>query len=260
MDNVDQAMSRYAQGDTKAFDAVYDAIAPRLARYLRRRVPDQARREDILQQTFLQMHSARGSFVIGAEAMPWAFAIARRLVIDAGRAGQREARHIEPDDDRRVSQAALAAGAPTGEEELAAHEAGDRLARALTRLSEPQRAAFELVKTEGLSHAQAAAVLGTSVTGIKLRLHRVYVVLRGALENAPAARRSARAYSSSDEKPPFTPPVRARARGGFETRERVIATPPSPTPSRSGAGAKEKRHAQTRTLTSWRSRSSACRW
>ncbi len=91
-----------------------------------------------------------------------------------GRAGQREA-HVDLDDDRLVSQAALAAPTPTSEEELEAREAGAHLARALTKLSAPQRAAFDLVKAEGLSHAQAAAVLGTSVTGIKLRLHRVYL-------------------------------------------------------------------------------------
>jgi hypothetical protein len=83
-------------------------------------------------------------------------------------------------------------------------------------LSAPQRAAFDLVKTEGLSHAQAAAVLGTSVTGIKLRLHRVYLVLRGALE--------------AGEKPPLVPPVRTF--NGFETRDRFVAAAPFPTPCR----------------------------
>jgi RNA polymerase sigma-70 factor (ECF subfamily) len=227
VDNVDEAMSRYARGDATAFDAVYDAIAPRLARYLRRRVPDQARREDILQQTFLQMHCARGTFVAGAQVMPWAFSIARRLVIDAGRAGQRES-HVELEDDRLVSQAALAARAPTSEEEVAAREAGARLARALTKVSEPQRAAFELVKTEGLSHAQAAAVLGTSVTGIKLRLHRVYVVLRGALD--------------AGEKP--RPIPRVTAFHGFETREQVVATPRLPHSAGQAPAQKEKRHAK----------------
>lgn len=85
MEDVDEAMSRYARGDATAFDAVYDALAPQLARYLRPRVRDEARLEDIIQQTFLQMHHARGNFVIGAAVMPWAFAIARRLMIDAGR-------------------------------------------------------------------------------------------------------------------------------------------------------------------------------
>ena len=38
-----------------------------------------------MQQTLLQMHRARGSFIPGAAVMPWAFAIARRLIIDGAR-------------------------------------------------------------------------------------------------------------------------------------------------------------------------------
>jgi len=188
IEEANEAMSRYAQGDAGAFEAVYDGVAPRLAGYLRRRVRDRLRLEDLLQQTFLQMHRARGTFVPGAEVLPWAFAIARRLMIDAGRTSQRE----EPlaldgyDDDEPASRTPLAAHVPTGEEHLEAREVGARLERAYRKLSEPQRAAFELVKTEGLSHAQAAAVLGTSVTGVKLRVYRAYHALRGALEGTGA--------------------------------------------------------------------------
>ena len=38
-----------------------------------------------MQQTFLQMHRARGSFIPGAPVMPWALAIAKRLMIDSAR-------------------------------------------------------------------------------------------------------------------------------------------------------------------------------
>jgi RNA polymerase sigma-70 factor (ECF subfamily) len=72
----------------------------------------------------------------------------------------------------------------SGEELLQAQETSARLSAAYDRLSEPQRVAFELVKTAGLSHAQAATVAGTSVTGIKLRVHRAYVALRAALDQA----------------------------------------------------------------------------
>ena len=236
MDKVDQAMSRYAQGDASAFGAVYDAVAPRLARYLRRRVPDRARLEDIVQQTFLQMHCARGNFVVGAEVMPWAFTIARRLVIDADRAGRREA-HVELDDDRPLSQAALAAREPTGEEELAAREAGACLARALTKLSEPQRAAFELVKTEGLSHAQAAAVLGTSVTGIKLRVHRAYLALRDALEAAPAALERTRPPLLERETSAH-PSRNSKSLRRIRDAQTSRRDGPVPTPCRSRAGGK----------------------
>jgi RNA polymerase sigma-70 factor (ECF subfamily) len=53
--------------------------------------------------------------------------------------------------------------------------------RELARLPEAQRVAFELVKKDGLSMKEAAQVLGTTVTAIKLRAHRAYVALRAAL-------------------------------------------------------------------------------
>lgn len=186
-------MSRYAQGEAAAFGVVYDEVAPRLERFLRRHLREAAAIEDLIQQTFLQMHGARGSFIIGAEVLPWAFAIARRLMIDSGRKSKmRREECLEMDGDE------LAAGLPapaaaSGEEMLHAREASTRLAAAFGRLSEPQRSAFELVKTEGLSHAEAATILGTTVTGIKLRVHRAYLALRAALGEptpvtAPAAR------------------------------------------------------------------------
>lgn len=178
---ADAAMGRYARGDSSAFDSVYEDVAPRLERFLRRHVREQARIEDIIQQTFLQMHAARGTFVVGAEVMPWALAIARRLSIDFDRKGRRE-EHLEMDDDElEVRRTLVASTLASGEELLQAREVGACLSAAYDRLSEPQRAAFELVKTEGLSHAQAALILGTSVSGIKLRVHRAYLALRSAL-------------------------------------------------------------------------------
>jgi RNA polymerase sigma-70 factor (ECF subfamily) len=178
---IDEAMGRYAQGEAAAFDVVYDEVAPRLERFLRRHLRDRAAIEDLIQQTFLQMHGARGSFIIGAEVLPWAFAIARRLMIDSGRRSKtRREDCLEMDGDELAAQVPAPAAAD-GEEMLHAKEASARLEAAFGRLSEPQRSAFELVKTEGLSHAEAATILGTTVTGIKLRVHRAYLALRAAL-------------------------------------------------------------------------------
>jgi RNA polymerase sigma-70 factor (ECF subfamily) len=51
------------------------------------------------------------------------------------------------------------------------------LQRELESLPEKQRAAFELVKLDGLSLAEAAQVLGTTVGAVKLRVHRAHVAL-----------------------------------------------------------------------------------
>src|SRR5689334_6671382 len=66
------AMDRYAAGDDAAFEALYDALAPRLRHYLLRQVKDGHRADDLLQQTMLQIHTARGRFLAGAEVVPWA--------------------------------------------------------------------------------------------------------------------------------------------------------------------------------------------
>jgi RNA polymerase sigma-70 factor (ECF subfamily) len=167
-------MDRYADGDDAAFGELYDLIAPKLFGFLVRQTRNRALAEDLVQQTFLQMHCARESYVTGADVMPWAFAIARRLSIDAFRRGRREV----VDGDATLD--ALAADiAP--DDALRSKRAAQALQDTLDGLPEAQRMAFELIKYDGMSLAQAAETLGTTVTAVKLRAHRTYNALRGAL-------------------------------------------------------------------------------
>jgi RNA polymerase sigma-70 factor (ECF subfamily) len=131
-------MDRYALGDDGAFAELYDLIAPKLLAFLSRQTGQRARAEDLVQQTFLQMHCARDTYVTGADVVPWAFAIARRLAIDAYRKNKRE------------------------------------------------------VQGDALSLAQAADVLGTTVTAVKVRAHRTYEALRGALRDDMVEKSSTR--------------------------------------------------------------------
>jgi RNA polymerase sigma-70 factor (ECF subfamily) len=171
-------MARYAEGDEAAFAVVYDEVAPRLHAYLVKQTRDVARAEDLVQQTFLQMHRARGSFIPGAEVLPWAFAIARRLMIDGFRRGKRE---VLDGGDRTDDRPALD---PAADDLVQAQELASRIRRELARLPETQRVAFELVKGEGLSLSEAAQVTGTTVAAVKLRAHRAYEALRAALGDA----------------------------------------------------------------------------
>ena len=188
----DAAMARYAAGDEAAFAAVYDELAPRLFGYLVRQTRDASRAEDIVQQTFLQMHRARGTFLPGAEVLPWSFAIARRLMIDGFRRGRREVLEDgEPRDDRPAPDAAA-------DDLVQAQEVATRIRRELGKLPETQRVAFELVKQEGLSLAEAAQVLGTTVSAVKLRAHRAYEALREVLGDVLGEEREAGARAKRE--------------------------------------------------------------
>jgi RNA polymerase sigma-70 factor (ECF subfamily) len=170
-------MDRYACGDDSAFSELYDLLAPRLTVFLARRTRDDALASDLVQQTFLQMHASRRHFTEGADVMPWAFAIARRLLIDVVRKSGRE---VAADDGGDGERESVAPDLPP-DRIVAQRRLARRVGEELERVPDAQRAAFELVKRDGLSLAEAAEVLGTTVAAVKLRVHRTYEALRAAL-------------------------------------------------------------------------------
>jgi RNA polymerase sigma-70 factor (ECF subfamily) len=163
-------MERYARGDDAAFASLYDALAPRLLGYLKRGTRDDALAEDLTQQTFLRMHRARGSFAKNGAVLPWAYAIARRLMFDAQRTRRRK-------PEAPIIDEALIRGGNDVEVQLASKESLAQLAAKLAKLPEDHRAAFELIRLEGLSLAEAAAVVGSTPAAMKMRAHRAYVAL-----------------------------------------------------------------------------------
>jgi len=178
---LDAAMTRYAAGDDSTFGEVYDRLAPRLFAFLLRQVRDRARAEDLLQQTMLNIHRARGSFAPGAGVVPWAFAIARRLLIDQHRRKKRDVSSFADDESEEDLLESFDARA---DDVAIAKQTARRLDAQLLRLPENQRVAFQLLRQEALSVSEAAQVLGTTATAVKLRAHRAYEALRAVLETA----------------------------------------------------------------------------
>jgi RNA polymerase sigma-70 factor (ECF subfamily) len=176
--SANAAMDRYADGDDSAFDALYDALAPRLYKYLLRQTRDRGRAEDLLQQTMLKLHTTRGRFLRGADVVPWAFAIARRTLIDSIRARKREA---EANADPVAALETETGSSALTDELLHSLRLARKVETELSRLPEPQRVAFELIRNEGLSVRDVAQILGTTANAVKLRAHRAYVALRAAI-------------------------------------------------------------------------------
>ncbi len=178
---ADAAMERYSNGDNAAFAELYDEIAPRLLGYLRKATRDSAAAEDLMQQTFLQMHRARGTFIPGAPVMPWALAVAKRLMIDNARRRNVELGFMvdtSVDDDRIAAGPADSASA---DDLLDAHRVEHRVQQRLDAMPETHRTAYRLVKEEGMSLKRAAELLGTTIPAVKLRTHRAYRALRAVL-------------------------------------------------------------------------------
>jgi RNA polymerase sigma-70 factor (ECF subfamily) len=182
---ADCAMERYACGDEAAFVEVYDALATRLHRFAYRWTRSRSAAEDTVQQTLLQIHAARHRFVRGGAVVPWAYAIARRVLIDLGRRRWRE--EVRGGDVRDPEEPAPE---PSPEDALHWRREEAEARRDLAALPPSWREPFELVKFEGLSVAETAEVLGITRGMVKIRTHRATVALRKAmarrLREAPA--------------------------------------------------------------------------
>jgi RNA polymerase sigma-70 factor (ECF subfamily) len=175
---ADAAMDRYAEGDRAAFAELYDALEPRLSVFFLRQVRGVERAKDLVQQTFLQMHQFRGRFVRGAAVSPWAFAIARNLLIDSRRRAKPEFSVPNEELTDAVSDGSTEASVADAAQ---ARTDLDRLRQEIDQLSAEQRMLFELVHGGGLSYSEAASALGVTTNAVKIRMHRLTAVLREAV-------------------------------------------------------------------------------
>ena len=179
-------MTRYCAGDATAFRALYQAIAPRLLGYLVRLARDRTVAEDLLQQTFWKVHRARAAYVVGADPLPWIYAIAHRTFLDEVRRRSRAATVTSPDDLPEIPAAQSGVAATVVAEQPDVDPERTRAALdALAALPAPQREAVILTKLDGKSFREAAEIAGTTTGAMKVRAHRGYVALRKALGMRP---------------------------------------------------------------------------
>jgi RNA polymerase sigma-70 factor (ECF subfamily) len=182
-----ELMGHYCDGEAAAFHALYALLAPRLLSYLVGLVGDRASGEDLLQHTFIKIHEARAVYVRGADPVPWAYTIAHRTALDELRRRRRARTRVTADGELPEEPRAELTGVAEG----AAAPSRDTLYRralaALDQLPENQRQALLLTKVHGRTHAEAAAILGSTPGAVKLRAHRAYVALRRLLGADPLA-------------------------------------------------------------------------
>jgi RNA polymerase sigma-70 factor, ECF subfamily len=173
--SLESLMAAYTAGEAEAFRELHRRLAPKLYSYLLRLSRDPALAEDVLQATFAKLHRARSTYLPGAKVMPWAMVIARRTFLDEcrGLAAQREVLGADGVLPERKSEQ------PSPDHVADMH-------RALDRLPAQYRSAIQLTKLIGFSGEEAAGLLSTTQSAIKLRVHRGYAMLRDILTGTPA--------------------------------------------------------------------------
>ncbi|MCA1697960.1 MAG: sigma-70 family RNA polymerase sigma factor [Actinobacteria bacterium] len=172
-------VERAQGGERGAFEELVRRHADRLYAVVLRFTADPAEAEEVTQEAFLRAWRGIGRFERRSEFFTWLYRIGineakrraeRRLA--AGRVVSLEEEQVEkPADPRETPQARSEQG-----------ELRLRLEAAIRELPLDYRAAIVLRDVEGLSTAEAAAVMELGEAAFKSRLHRARLAVREVID------------------------------------------------------------------------------
>ncbi len=169
-------------GNVEAFGVLVRRHQKRIYRLAVHLLRDAAEAEDVTQDTFVRAYGALDRFDGRSEPFTWMYRIAVNLSLNAIRSRKSGRRGTSPDDpriepllvERRASHADPAALAADRQMAVA-------LAEGVDELSETLRTTLILVSIEGLSHTEAAEILGCPEGTVAWRVHEARKKLRAHL-------------------------------------------------------------------------------
>lgn len=180
-----ELMVAYQAGRLDAFEALYVALSGDVRRYFAQIVRDPAVTADLAQETFLEIHRSRHTYMPPLPVRPWVFGIARHVRWRHRRLTMRRARHEDAHID--AAAAADAGGAASAAPMPAIHPRD--LETALADLPRTRRDAWVLHHVHGFSFQEIAARLRIGVGAAKLRSSRAMQTLRARFGVKPGGGR-----------------------------------------------------------------------
>jgi RNA polymerase sigma-70 factor (ECF subfamily) len=191
-DELSALLARISLGDRVAFATLYRLTAAHLLGVVLRINSDRAQAEDLLQEVYVKIWGAAGSFdAQRAQPMTWMTSIARHRAIDSLRRKQVEPKWVttragaEPDEDDELLDQ-LASGDAGPMELLGQAVQARSVAVCLKGLTAEQQQTLALAFYQGLSHSEVADQLRQPLGTVKSWVRRGLLALRSCLERAGA--------------------------------------------------------------------------
>lgn len=168
-------LADHVAGRADAFEWLVARYAEDLFGFFQRFVGSASQADDLVQETFLQVHLSAGSFDPERKFKPWLYTIASNKARDFMRSRRRRATHsldgLPGDPDRPVPGVLLEADQPTAAEHVASQEQREQVRELVAVMPEHQRAVLILGYFQKLPYAEIAEVLQIPVGTVKSRLH-----------------------------------------------------------------------------------------
>jgi RNA polymerase sigma-70 factor (ECF subfamily) len=175
--DIDELMSRVAQGDQGAFGALYDALAPLVHGLVLRVVRDPAQSEEVTQEVFLEVWQQAKRFDADrGRARAWITVMAHRRAVDRVRAAQ-----AATDRDLREGIKDFEESYDDVEHQVEVALESERVRKALESLTDIQRQAIRLAYYGGYTYGEVADALGLPLGTVKTRIRDGMIRLRDVL-------------------------------------------------------------------------------
>ncbi len=170
-------------GDAEAFGALVRRHQKRVYRLANHLLRNGTEAEDVAQETFVRAYGALARFDGRSEPFTWIYRIAVNLSLNAIRA-RRPSRSTSLSEDPRMENELVETSGATGNPARLSQDRELALALldGMDALSETLRTTLVMVSLDGMSHAEAAAVLGCPEGTIAWRVHEARRKLRLYLE------------------------------------------------------------------------------
>jgi RNA polymerase sigma factor (sigma-70 family) len=180
--STDEAlMLAYCEGDTAAFDTLYERHKGPLFRYFARQLPA-AEANDCFQSVWLKLINARAGYLPSAALVNYLFTLAHNVLMDHFRVSGRLLT-TDPEALEALAEAADdGAGSRTAIDEIDRRQLRDKLHTLISKLPFHQREAWLLQQESNLSQQEIAMVTATSIEGVKSRLRYARQKLKAGLK------------------------------------------------------------------------------
>ena len=182
-------LARTGMGDSACFATLYERTSGHLLAVVLRIQRNRALAEDLLQEVYVSVWKAAGSFdAARSQPLTWLTHIARNRAIDSLRRAQTqpqmESATRDDDDERPDAADTMTDNAPGPLELLGLASQKRELSACMERLTPPQRQSVALAFFDGLSHAEVAAQLREPLGTVKSWVRRALATLKGCLDRA----------------------------------------------------------------------------
>lgn len=165
----EQLMARIKNGQLDQLNELFNRYSKRIYNYFLKSTLERADSDDLTQELFIRVMKYRTSYKEGQAVQFWVFQIARNMLKD-------HFSKMKVQRDRFDSMEEIPEAFDEPQEEEIERE--KQLYKAMDGLAEDKRELLVLSKFQGLKYEQIAALRETSVSNIKVQVHRTIKELK----------------------------------------------------------------------------------